>query len=276
MEPVQHQLLIFISLVAILSAAFIAVICIVLRSKNDQLRKLAVELKIRRRQGRLGVEQRRVHLLPPCAVPEAVPALAASEPPAPEPQSAFVSAKPSRDWGQMLSVRRPAPPRRGEQSRSSETALPAGFQDGDVLRRLVRDRQKVSGLVVSIGADQSSGSGAVGAMIPSLLGPYDFAAPSGNDEYVLIYPGERGAQAQRKLSQIAEQLWDFQLGSMGNFSIQFSWGGLEVRGEPLGEALTSASERMRDTLRRRKILTMGTKPELQAGPGVETPLRRAV
>lgn len=87
----------------------------------------------------------------------------------------------------------------------------------------------------------------------------------------MIYPQERGASAQRRLSQIAQQLWDFQLRSLGTFQILFSWGGVEVRSESIEEAIASASERMQETKRGRKLLTM-----VSPGPVAETQLRQAV
>lgn len=150
----------------------------------------------------------------------------------------------------------------------AERALPAGFHDGFVLNQLLQSRQPVSGLVVSIGVNalrKSDGTlpESVHELVQSLIGPHDFAAQSSDDEFLLIYPQERGASAQRRLSQIAQQLWDFQLRSLGSFQILFSWGGVEVRSEPLEEAIASASERMQETKRGRKLLTM-------------TPLRQAV
>jgi hypothetical protein len=53
------------------------------------------------------------------------------------------------------------------------------------------------------------------------------------------------------LSEIAQQLWDFQLRTVGNASVLFSWGGVEVRGELIEDAIASASERMHDTRRSR-------------------------
>jgi len=192
----------------------------------------------------------------------------------------------SRDWGSLLNGRHqtstgepknqkskfaPAASNASEQ-RLAELGLPVGLQDGFVLSRLVESRQPVSGLVVSIGAGASQDANRplpadVRALIQSLLGPNDFAAQSGADEFLLIYPGERGASAQRRLGQIAEQLWDFQLRSMGSLSILFSWGGVEVRSESIDEAIASATERMQETRRGRRVLTMER---------AETPLRRAV
>jgi hypothetical protein len=150
----------------------------------------------------------------------------------------------------------------------SSTPLPAGFQDGFVLTRLVERRQPISGLVVSIGlaeekdpnAESNSATQAVPApvraLIESMIGPRDFAAQSGMEEYLLIYPGVRGAAAQRKLSEVAKQLWDFQRLSMGQFLVQFGWGGVEVRSESIEEAIASATERMNETRRGRKVVAM--------------------
>lgn len=205
-----------------------------------------------------------------------------------QPPAQVASPKPSgatRDWGSLLNGRRLSPNNESirkdtvfataEAPLSASLALPAGFQDGFALTRLVASRQPVSGLVVSIGASASqdtnrSVSSNVQDLIQSLIGPGDFAAQSGKDEFLLIYPNERGASAQRKLSQIAEQLWDFQLRSMGSLSILFSWGGVEVRSESIDEAIASATERMQETRRSRKLLTM------EPRPSIETPLRRAV
>src|SRR5208337_1335098 len=103
--------------------------------------------------------------------------------------------------------------------------------DGHVLNKLVQSRQPVSGLVVSIGVNSSSKSDgklpeSVCKLVQSLIGPNDFAAQSSEDEFLLIFPEEHGASAQRRLSQIAQQLWDFQLRALGAFQILFSWGGL--------------------------------------------------
>ncbi len=182
-----------------------------------------------------------------------------------------------RNWESLLDARhaRLAAAKKEAQAHPQPAGLPAGFQDGFVLKRLVESRQPVSGLVISIGAsasqnEESSMPGEVAGLIRSLLGPNDFAAQSGADEFLLIYPGERGAAAQRKLAEVAEQLWDFQLRSMESLSILFSWGGVEVHSESIDEAIASATERMQQTRRGRKILTM--EPRAAAA----TALRRAV
>jgi hypothetical protein len=153
-------------------------------------------------------------------------------------------------------------------SKSDAASLPAGFQEGFVLNKLVQSRQPITGLVVSIGVNASRNADgslpeSVHELVQSLIGPDDFAAQSGEDEFLLIYPQERGASAQRRLSQIAQRLWDFQLRSLGSFQILFSWGGVEVRSESIEEAIASASERMQETKRGRKLLTMASQVELR-------------
>ncbi len=381
MDLGAYQLQIFLSLFVVLGAAFVALVCDLLKGNNEQLRELNIELKVRREE-----EQKRFEILlgekttpqmqeaPPIsvAVPVAVelraerssrqpridrkrapaqealaamergaqmasvhrlsktvegvpapieverpaeaatlqqvieqelehviehvtaaeiPASAAlSSPPSVQPNSA--AAMSTRDWSSLLNRRATsaAASQSGHAAASasrndileavvaatdstapaqaSAAPLPAGFQDGFVLTRLVERRQPISGLVVSIGLTQekadkdTEGTAAepvpamVRTLIESLIGPGDFAAQSANEEYLLIYPGVRGVAAQRRLSEVAQQLWDFQLRSMGQFSVQFSWGGVEVRSESIEEAIASATERMNETRRGRKVVSM--------------------
>lgn len=222
----------------------------------------------------------------PTSAPAIEPAVeAAAEPAVQSVVEAEQPAKPAapqltgrfRNWGSLLDARhaRLEAAKKETQAQAESDRLPAGFQDGFVLKRLVESRQPVSGLVISIGASASQNEatsmpGEVAGLIQSLLGPNDFAAQSGVDEFLLIYPGERGAAAQRKLAEVAERLWDFQLRSMESLSILFSWGGVEVHSESIDEAIASATERMQQTRRGRKILTM--EPRAMAA----TALRRAV
>ena len=350
MELGQYQLQIFVSLVVILGAAFVALICDFLKGNNEQLRELTIELKVRREE-----EQKRSHLLTPRVAAEKIAAPAAAALPAaathlaapkersalgkerkrtvnaealaamergaalagsgmrsksaPAPAAVAQEAKPEmivvaqqetaksatgkKDWGTLLSrnAQKPTAPainndllaavvaatNSSATAQAAEPSLPAGFQDGFVLTQLVQSRRPVSGLVVSIGVNAQRKSdrqmpSEVSKLVESLIGPNDFAAQSGEDEFLLIYPQERGASAQRKLSQIAQQLWDFQLRSLGSFQILFSWGGVEVRSESIDDAIASASERMQETKRGRKLLTM----EAPAATGKDAQLRQAV
>ncbi len=315
MEPGQYQMQIFVSLVVVLGAAFVALICDFLKGNNEQLRELTVELKVRneeeRRRSQLLVPQpvaapsvkmetpeaeRKIETRAPRAVAAKEPrraaspdALAAMERGAqlassPRPRAAEAStarsnppAPPEKksenktDWDALLSRKARKMEQRIETQ--PEESVPAGFHNGFILSKLVQKRQPVSGLVVSIGVNgprdaDGSSTDSVKDVIQSLMGPSDFACQSGAEEFLLIYPNEHGASAQRKLSQIAQQLWDFQLRSLGTFSILFSWGGVEVASESIEEAIASANERMQETRRGRKLLTME--------PRFDAPLKKAV
>jgi hypothetical protein len=355
MELGQYPLQIFVSLVVILSAAFVALICDFLKGSNEQLRELTIELRVRREE-----EQKRSHVLTPrvaerVARPKPEPVVAPAVPVAVAKERVAVAkenkravnaaavaamergaalagsgkrprstpaveskretqpvvvqqevSKPAvkviakKDWGSLLS--RNAAPKAHERPanedllaavvaathssspQAAESSLPAGFQagfhDGHVLNKLVQSRQPISGLVVSIGVNSSRKSDgslpeSVIKLVESLIGPDDFAAQSGDDEFLLIFPQERGASAQRRLSKIAQLLWDFQLRSLGSFQILFSWGGVEVRSESIEEAIASACERMQETKRGRKLLTM-VSPAPAAEIQNNTQLRQAV
>jgi GGDEF domain-containing protein len=103
-----------------------------------------------------------------------------------------------------------------------------------------------------LAANSTDSTGALNRMIQSMLRPEDFACQSSEEEFVLLYPAESGPSAQRRLFQVSEKLWDFQLRSLGHLSVMFSWGGLEVQNEKLGNAVESARERMQQTRRNRK------------------------
>jgi len=140
-------------------------------------------------------------------------------------------------------------------SQPSVPSVPPGFHEGLVLRQLVQQRRPVNGLVVSVGVEGQV-TDQVRWLITSLLGPDDFACQATEDEFLLIYPEERGGSAQRRLNTIAEELWCFQLKSLGKYEIRFSWGGVEVRGETMDEAVAGASERMHETLRTRQAVDL--------------------
>jgi hypothetical protein len=178
----------------------------------------------------------------------------------PESRDAKPPAVPQR-FGLLDTVMAATSGQAASQNQAAPSGLqpPTGFQNASMLRGLIEGRRRVSGLIVSIGItsakekDKSDDSqaDAVRSAVESLLEPGELAGPSGPDEFVLLLPAERGASAQRRLSRIAQQLWDFQLGYLSKYEIQFTWGGIEVREEPLDEAAASAVERMRDTRRGR-------------------------
>src|SRR5580658_8383428 len=75
MELGQYQLQIFVSLVVILGAAFVALICDFLKGNNEQLRELMIELKVRREE-----EQRRGQVMTAHSMPAPMQAVSAEQP----------------------------------------------------------------------------------------------------------------------------------------------------------------------------------------------------
>lgn len=152
---------------------------------------------------------------------------------------------------------------------ANESAVPAGFQEPAVLTQLLESGKPVRGLVVAISindfqsrSENENSLGvrtliaAVSEHLRSMLRGGDFACPSAENEFVMICPGDRDAAAQRRLSEIAESLWNFQLRSVGTTSILFSWGGIEAKGEPIADAVGSAIERLQETRRSRRTLAL--------------------
>lgn len=133
------------------------------------------------------------------------------------------------------------------------------------LNQWLERNQTLSGLVVCIGIndylnlDDILGKKAAGnllnsvdGLIQSLAGESGFRARKSDDEFVLIYPNLAGARAQQRLSEISEQLWDYQLQTLGTYSFVFSWGASEALHQPLAEAMATASENMVETRNSRK------------------------
>jgi hypothetical protein len=270
MKLEQHQVQIFVSLLAIVGAAGVALICDFLKRSNEQLRQLNIKLKARqivtgqsksstpRPKAATASEQRERGIAPEAlAVMERGAQMAGTS-------GLAVPVGSKRDWNALLSQRSPAkPPRQAEVRRLGPKTLPAGFRDRSVLERLVETRQTINGLVVSIGVDTEDGSipEAVRKLVESLIGPEDFGCQSSDKEFVLIYNTMHGASVQPRLIVIAQSLWDIQLRWMGNFSVLFSWGGVEAHGESIQEAIAAASERMLETKRLRRAVALPSKPK---------------
>ncbi|MCC6587260.1 MAG: diguanylate cyclase [Bryobacterales bacterium] len=143
--------------------------------------------------------------------------------------------------------------------------LPAGLQTAPVLANLLETNDPFTGVVVSIGINDfdalkerfASQEGeeareSINRLIESMLRPSDFASPFQEDDFVLLCAGEVGSAAQRRLFQVSEKLWDYQLRSLGHLTVMFSWGGVEVTNEPLSSAVAAARERMYQTRRNRR------------------------
>ena len=152
------------------------------------------------------------------------------------------------------------------QANSFEVTLPEGMHDYSVLERAMATGKAFRGLVISVGVSDIDGRGttngdatkSVSFFIRGLLSARDFACRSAEDEFLLICPGLEGAEAQRRLNQVAEQLWDYQLRGASTWSILFSWGGVDVYQQRLADAIAMATERMNQTRRGRKTVSMQT------------------
>jgi hypothetical protein len=134
---------------------------------------------------------------------------------------------------------------------------PAGMIPQPAFEKVLAAEDSFSGLVVSIGINDSDSSmwhsqglmQSVGVYLGGLLREKDFCCRTAYDEFTMVCVGEHGAQSQRRLNHISERLWDYQLRGMGACSILFSWGGVQVQNQPLAEAVASAVDRMRQTKR---------------------------
>jgi hypothetical protein len=134
---------------------------------------------------------------------------------------------------------------------------PRGMIQPPVFEELLKSEAPFTGLVVSIGINDSDSSmwhsqglmQSVGSYIAGLLRESDFSCRTSFDEFVMVCRGEQGAESQRRLNHVSERLWDYQLRGIGACSILFSWGGVQVQDQALAEAIASATERMRQTKR---------------------------
>lgn len=150
--------------------------------------------------------------------------------------------------------------------------VPAGAHPPSVLNQLLEREEPLTGLVISVGIneylkfDEIHGRSAaeqllntVDALIQEVAGEQGFCTRRSDDEFVLIYPRLTGAAAQQRLSETAERLWDYQLQTLGTFTVVFSWGATEAQRQMLAEALTTASENM--------VETRGTRKNVSSEPG---------
>lgn len=147
--------------------------------------------------------------------------------------------------------------------------LPSGMHSMSALEALTSRRELFTGLVISIGVNQSHTARdrnpnlmqSIESSIVGLLRESDFCCRVASDEFLLICSGPHGAEAQRRLSYVTERLWDFQLRTLGKVSILFSVGGIDVQRENLSDAIALAKERMSQTRRSRSRLSPSLAPQ---------------
>jgi GGDEF domain-containing protein len=143
--------------------------------------------------------------------------------------------------------------------------IPAGVHTAAVLQELLAAPPALQGVVVCVGINEYSDLhknlgkqaaeqllGNVDVLMSDMVRGKAFLCRRSEDEFILVEPELSGALAQRRLNEISERLWDFQLRNLGSFSVVFSWGAHEARGESLREAVEAAQEKMRETQAARK------------------------
>jgi GGDEF domain-containing protein len=158
-----------------------------------------------------------------------------------------------------------AKPAEAEAPRPAPLQLPAGYHGRQAGQEVLSSESLFTGFAVCISLNdferirKSASSNAfaelmtsIEKLMRSLLREDDFGCRISDDEIVLAYPDLTGSAAQRRASHISERLWDFQLRSLGSFSVLFSWGGLDVQDEPFNEVVESAVERMNETRNSRR------------------------
>lgn len=144
--------------------------------------------------------------------------------------------------------------------------FPTGLHTAETLEALLKEQAKMDGLVLLVGvnnyeklksgreAARQAAAGSIAALIRNIVGANGFAAPRGESEYVIVFPGETGAEAYRRVRQVTERLWDYQLRSLAQDAVtftSFSWGTAEVLGESLSDAIAVAADQMHETRRMR-------------------------
>lgn len=214
-----------------------------LKQKNKQLRNAMRELQRRAQEPAPIVVAKK-----PSPVPERT-----SEPTPPVDAFLWQHLSDAFLW-KHLAESKPAPV---ELARTDPRSIPTGMCDRAALLPLLEADLAFTGLVILVGIAKSRTPRVehpAQPFIEELLGPADFACRNGDDEFLIVCRGLRGAEAQRRLNEISERLWNFQLRGQGSFSVLFSWGGIGVENQPLSAAVDSAIERMQQTKRSRVLL----------------------
>ena len=142
--------------------------------------------------------------------------------------------------------------------------LPSGMHDYALVERAITNGRKFRGLVIAIGVNDIDGRPAnnndvmqaIGFYIRGLLGENEFACRAGEAEFLIVCSGIEGAEAQRRVTKVSEQLWDYQLRGARTSSILFCSGASDVHHQPLQEAIAMANEQMYQTRRNRKTVSV--------------------
>ncbi len=253
------EIRIFLALAVVLGVAFVALVCDVLKRSNEQLRDVNTELRARmeeRERIRKEMAASSAPTLQAAPPKPAAPALpeerskrrraaraprrpAAREAAPPEPASAPAPEAPLPNAGM-----------------DTESQIQAGIHDRATFDALIESNAPLDGLALSLSVNESAAPSPseMSHVVRHLLHEEDIAFHYSDYEFILLLQGETGAPGQRRLKQIGEWLWDYQFRSVGMYSILFSWGAAESRGESVAAAVAKAREDMEQTRRNRKMI----------------------
>ncbi len=165
----------------------------------------------------------------------------------------------------------PAARAAGQDQRAGlEADIAGGMPQGAPLAGPVDEEGPFHGLAIVVGvvdharlvaehgpvaSDQLMGS--IHHLITGLAADQGSASHTGDDEFVLLFAGETGVAAKRRIQLVSERLWDFQLRSLGSFSVIFSWGASESTGDSALNTVRFAREQMLESQRNRRTLATG-------------------
>ena len=252
----QTQLIISLVLIAI--AATVALACDFLRARNAQLREELREHT--QRQARNNGKSGPGNVARPERAARRSDRILATES-APPDQSRPPKANPVlTTWLIERAVQRTARKTGTDPSCPApgiDLQVPPGMHPFAALSQLMENRQPFTGLVISIGVtaknSRETRNEALGLpleqFIAGLLRSSDFGCRVDSEEFVLLCPQPSAAAAQRHLSHISEQLWDYQLRGLGKSPLVFNMGGTDVHNESVADAISSARQRMNQSRR---------------------------
>ena len=137
-------------------------------------------------------------------------------------------------------------------SRAANPPLrPRGMLDGLTLEQILKTNKPFTGVAVSISVTGAEGRPLgdgqldwVATFVDSLLDENDYGCRIAREEFVIACPGVQRAEAQQRLNDISQRLWEFQLRGIG--TTPWYLDGVASRPEMnrSADALASAIERM--------------------------------
>lgn len=276
-----HEFQVIFSVLILLALASVALIVDYLKTMNERLRERHVELLARHETVVKRVEEDNTKLLRALAeqskafremirTNEVVDAELVDEQPRlehkPVAELPAADAKKEPDFEGFLEElvtqyeAEPANSLNALAEKVGETGVPVGNHPPAVLHQLLADASPRQGLVVSIGINDYLRLGeihgqevaerlltTVDTLMSEVAGDHGFSSRNSDDEFVVYFPGLTGQAAQKKLSETAAKLWDYQMQRLGTFHAVFAWGATEASGNSLRDALALANEQMAET-----------------------------